>query len=112
MVPAWVETSQLRRRVRLAQGRLPLRPQATDHDRSNVHKAGVVRESHQGSAAERPRFLFPVLFPGIADDRYDNISPFVPLIHVAVRLDDLFQRIAPVDDRSELPCFQELFQEK
>lgn len=32
-------------------------------------------------------------------NRHDHVAPLVPLLHVAVRLDDLVQRIRPIDDR-------------
>jgi hypothetical protein len=35
----------------------------------------------------------------------------VPLLDVRVGLDDLLQRIAPVDDRPDLPGLDELFEE-
>ena len=34
-------------------------------------------------------------------ESYDNISPFAPGVHIAVSLDDLLERIAPIDDRLE-----------
>jgi hypothetical protein len=42
-------------------------------------------------------------------DGYDHISLFVSLIHVPVRLGDLFQRIAPVNYRFEMALFDHLF---
>lgn len=42
----------------------------------------------------------------------DDISLLVPLIDVPVRLDNLFQRIAPVDDRFELARFNQVFEEQ
>ena len=41
----------------------------------------------------------------------DHISFFVPFVHVAVRLGNLLQWIDPVDDRSDLPRFNEFFEE-
>jgi hypothetical protein len=35
----------------------------------------------------------------------DYVSLFVPLLDIPVRLDDLFQRIASIYDRFDLPCF-------
>jgi hypothetical protein len=42
---------------------------------------------------------------------YDNIALFVPLFNIPVSLDNLFQRIAQVNDRSYFPRFDQLFQE-
>jgi len=42
---------------------------------------------------------------------YDDISLLVPFVDIPVGLDNLFQRIAPVDDRFYLPCLDKLFEE-
>ena len=41
----------------------------------------------------------------------NDISLFVPLLDIAVRLDDLLQRIDPVYDRFELARLNQLFEE-
>ena len=41
---------------------------------------------------------------------YYYIPLFVPLIHISVSLDDLFQRIAPIYDRSKMALFNYLSQ--
>ena len=43
--------------------------------------------------------------------RDDHISLFMPLLDIAVRLGDLFQRIASIYDRFYLPCFNQLCEE-
>jgi hypothetical protein len=42
----------------------------------------------------------------------DNISLFVSLFNILVRLGHLFQWITPIDDRFYLPCFNQLFEEE
>ena len=41
-----------------------------------------------------------------------NISLFVPLLDIAVRLDDLLQRIDPVDDRFDLARLDQFFEQE
>src|SRR5664280_3006708 len=41
----------------------------------------------------------------------DYVAALVPLLDVRVGLDDLPQRIAPVDDRPDLPGLDEFFEE-
>lgn len=41
----------------------------------------------------------------------DDVALFVPLIDIAVRVDNLLQRIVSIDDRFDLPCFDKLFDE-
>jgi hypothetical protein len=44
-----------------------------------------------------------------ASHRDDDISLFVSFVDIPVRLDDLLQRIAPIDNRFQLSCFSKLF---
>jgi hypothetical protein len=44
-----------------------------------------------------------------ASHRDDDISLFVSFVDISVRLDDLLQRIAPIDNRFQLSCFSKLF---
>ena len=48
---------------------------------------------------------------GALRDGHDHVSPLVPLLDVRVGLDDLLQRIAPVDDRPDLPGLDEFLEE-
>ena len=41
----------------------------------------------------------------------DHVSFLVPLLDVRVGLDDLLQRVAPVDDRPDLPGLDEFLEE-
>jgi len=41
----------------------------------------------------------------------DYVAALVPLLDVRVGLDDLLQRVAPVDDRPDLPGLDEFFEE-
>jgi hypothetical protein len=41
--------------------------------------------------------------------RQDDIALFVALFNIPVSLDNLFQRVAPVNDRSYFPRFDQLF---
>jgi hypothetical protein len=43
--------------------------------------------------------------------RYDHVSLLVSLFHIPVSLGHLLQRIASIDDRSQLACLNELSQE-
>ena len=49
--------------------------------------------------------------PGALRHGNDHVSFLVPLLDVRVGLDDLLQRIAPVDDRPDLPGLDELPEE-
>ena len=42
--------------------------------------------------------------------RDNDVAFLVSLLDIPVRLDDLFQRIDPVNDRSELPRLDEFFE--
>jgi hypothetical protein len=42
----------------------------------------------------------------------DDISLFVPFFDIPVRLDDLFQRIAPINDHSDFSRFNQFFDAK
>ena len=44
--------------------------------------------------------------------RNDHISLFMPLLDIAVRLDDLLQRIDPVNDRFELARLDQFFEQE
>src|SRR3990172_9560954 len=52
------------------------------------------------------------LGPAVAADCQDDVSCLLPRLDIAVRLDHLLQRVAPVDDRSELPRLDELLEEE
>ncbi|GHO99931.1 hypothetical protein KSF_099790 [Reticulibacter mediterranei] len=41
----------------------------------------------------------------------DDISLFVPLVNIPVSLDDLLQGITSINDRFDLACFNQFFQE-
>jgi len=43
--------------------------------------------------------------------RYDHISLFVSLFGIPVCVGNLFKGVAPVNDRSYLPCLNKLFEE-
>ena len=42
---------------------------------------------------------------------YDDIPLFMSFFNIPVSLDDLVQRIAPVDDRFDLSCLKQFFKE-
>ncbi len=50
------------------------------------------------------------LSPAIMFHRNYDISLFMPLLDIAVRLDDLLQRINPVYDRFELARLNQFFE--
>ncbi len=52
----------------------------------------------------------PLTFVIMAEG-YDDIASFVPFVHIAVSLDNLFQRIAAIDDRFYFPGLNQLFEE-
>jgi len=50
---------------------------------------------------------------GIAGcQRDDNISPFTPLFDIAMRFNNLLERVAPINKRFKFPCLDQFFEKK
>lgn len=66
----------------------------------------------KGSRTDTKHTILGAILVGRLLQRDNDMAFFVPLLNIAVRLDDLIERIDPVNDRFELARLDQFFEQE